>query len=237
MGTARWRALVVKVGLLVSGRRPGKDGHGPLPLRTLDFVAIDTETTGLDPRTDAVVALGAVPFVGGQPRPEAGWARLVDPGRPIPPVARAVHGIADDDVRGAPPLRAVWPEFLAVCGDHPLVAHAAHFDLLLLRRAAREGRWPMPPGPVLDIGALARALFPAWWDLSLDGLARLTEVVPVGRHTATGDALTAGLIFRRLVPFLERAGAGTLAAALRLQRRTTLVPDGPGATGGGLAGP
>jgi hypothetical protein len=63
------------------------------------------------------------------------------------------------------------------------------------------------------------------------------ELEPVGRHTAEGDALTAGLLFLRLVPWLERRGITTLGAALRLQRRTALIPGGPGATGGGLAGP
>jgi hypothetical protein len=62
-------------------------------------------------------------------------------------------------------------------------------------------------------------------------------VQPVGRHTAEGDALTAGLIFRRLIPLLEQHGVRTLADALRLQRRGALVPGGPGATGGGLSGP
>ena len=92
-------------------------------------------------------------------------------------------------------------------------------------------------GPVLDIGALAHALFPSWWDLSLEGLAHLVEVQPIGRHTAEGDALTAGLIFVRLVPLLEQRGVTTLSDALAVQRRGPIVPAGPGATGGGLAGP
>lgn len=214
-------------------RRGGPD----IALRDLEFVAIDLETTGLDPRRDVPVALAAIPFVGGQARVEAGCARLVNPGRPIPAAARAVHGIGDADVRDAPAIGVALREFLAVCLDRPVVGHTTHFDLTIVRRASRAAGLPVLNGVVLDIGALAHALFPSWWDLSLEGLGRLLEVEPVGRHTAEGDALTAGLIFLRMIPILEQHGASTLAATRRLQRRGALIPAGPAAEGGAISGP
>ena len=206
-------------------------------LRNLDFLAIDIETTGLNRRTDQPVALAAIPFVRGHPQIEAAHTTLVNPGRPIPPAAEAIHGIRDADVRTAPPVAEALSTFLDVCRGRVLVAHTAAFDLAIINRSARRAGVPRLQGPVLDIGALAHALFPSWWDLSLEGLAHLMEVEPVDRHTASGDALTAGVIFLRMVPLLEQRGVPTLAAADKLQRRTGLIPDGPGATGGGLAGP
>ena len=47
------------------------------------IVALDLETTGLDPTQDAVIEIGAVRFRG--PRVEAEWSTLVNPGRPLPP--------------------------------------------------------------------------------------------------------------------------------------------------------
>jgi DNA polymerase III epsilon subunit-like protein len=206
-------------------------------LDRLEFVAIDTETTGLDPGRDAIVALAAIPFVGGHARPEAGYTSLVNPDRPIPPTAQAIHGIGDAEVRDAPPPRSALPDFLQVCRGRPLVAHTAHFDLAVIARAARLAGLPPLEGPALDIGALAHGLFPSWWDLSLEGLGRLVELEPIDRHTARGDALTAGLIFLRMVPLLARVGVTSLPAAIRLQRRTALLPGGPGAAGSGLMGP
>lgn len=206
-------------------------------LREIEFVAIDLETTGLDPKRDVPVAIAAVPFVGGAARLDARWVSLVNPGRPIPPEAQAVHGISDADVRDAPRVGAALPLFLEACRDRVVVGHTTRFDLTIVNRAARAAGLPALSGAVLDIGALAHALFPSWWDLSLEGLGRLVEVEPVGRHTAEGDAFTAGAIFLRMIPLLEQHGAGTLRRALRLQRGSALIPSGPGATGGGLAGP
>ncbi|MGH7390501.1 MAG: 3'-5' exonuclease [Candidatus Rokuibacteriota bacterium] len=208
-----------------------------VPLGELDFVAIDIETTGLDPRRDDIVALAAIPFVGGAPRPDIGCVELVNPGRPIPVAAQRIHGIGDAEVRDASPAAQVLPRFLDICRSHPIVAHTAAFDLAFIDRAAHAAGLRALRGTVLDIGALAHGLFPSWWDLSLEGLARLLEVELIDRHTARGDALSAGLIFLRMTPLLRRHGVGTLARALKLQRRAALVPDGPGPTGGGLAGP
>jgi DNA polymerase III epsilon subunit-like protein len=212
-------------------RRPGPS------LRGLDFVAIDLETTGLDARRDVPVAVAAIPFIAGTPRADAVYATLVNPGRPIPPDAQRIHGITDADVNGAPDIATVLPPFLEACRQRPIVAHTAGFDLAIINRAAQAAGLAPLDGSVLDIGTLAHGLFPSWWDLSLEGLARLSEVEPLGRHTAEGDALTAGLIFLRMIPMLEQQGVLTLADALRLQRRGPLVPGGPGATGGGLTGP
>jgi DNA polymerase III epsilon subunit-like protein len=235
---ARVRALgagVLAARAAWAARRRARGGGAPL--QDLDFVAIDTETTGLDPQRDALVSLAAIPFVRGVPRPELGCTAIVNPGRPIPAAAQAIHGIGEAEVRDAPEPARVLPAFFAVCGARPLVAHTAHFDLAVIGRAARAAGLGGPRGPVLDVGLLAHALFPSWWDLSLEGLGRLVEIEPVARHTADGDAITAGLIFLRMAPRLADRGVTTLRAALSLQRRAGVLPGGPGVTGAAPSGP
>ncbi len=230
-------AAALTVGAAAWRLHDRRDAAARVPLDALDFVAIDLETTGLDPQRDDIVALAAIPFVDGAPRPDDGCVELVNPGRPIPAPAQAIHGISDAEVRDAPPAVQVVPRFLDVCGRHPIVAHTAAFDLAFIRRAAAAAGLPGPRGIVLDVGALAHGLFPSWWDLSLEGLARLLEMELIDRHTARGDALSAGLIFLRLTPLLQRRGADTLARAMKIQRRAALFQDGPGPAGGGLGGP
>ena len=61
------------------------------------IVAIDIETTGLDPHTDAITEIGAVRFNGH--RIEDEWSTLVNPGKPIPPFITQLTGITDQMVR------------------------------------------------------------------------------------------------------------------------------------------
>jgi DNA polymerase-3 subunit epsilon len=70
---------------------------------------------------------------------------------------------------------------------------------------------------VLCTRRLAAALRPGWEDGTLEGLAASLGVPVVGRHTARGDAVTAGAIMLGLLPELARRGHRTLADAVWLQ--------------------
>ena len=65
------------------------------PLLALDAVAVDSETTGLDPKQARIVEIAAVRLVHGRVMPEANFRRLVRPGVPIPAAVTKVHGIDD----------------------------------------------------------------------------------------------------------------------------------------------
>src|SRR5690606_38877192 len=76
------------------------------PWRDVPTVWIDTETTGTRPSVDRVVQIGVCRIERGEVT--GFFSSLVDPGIPIPAEASAVHGITDDDVRGAPRLAEVF---------------------------------------------------------------------------------------------------------------------------------
>ena len=64
------------------------------------LVVFDVEATGLNKRTDRIVAIGLVRFEPiGTSEP---ISYLLHPGIPIPEEATAIHGISDDDVKDAP---------------------------------------------------------------------------------------------------------------------------------------
>lgn len=129
------------------------------PLAVLDtlFQVIDTETTGLDPAADKIVEVGTCVVVGtNAPGDADSW--LVDPGMPIPPIAKAVHHITDADVAGKPSIdqvleHVVVPASAAICTVY--VAHNAPFDRGFLEAAGfpTDVRW-------LDTYRLAMHLWP-----------------------------------------------------------------------------
>src|ERR1035438_10633352 len=66
---------------------------------------IDTETTGMDSKTDRIIEIGIVVFEYAAETGEVGpvvghLSALEDPERPIPPEAIAVHHITDEMVKG-----------------------------------------------------------------------------------------------------------------------------------------
>jgi DNA polymerase III epsilon subunit-like protein len=185
---------------------------GRLPLDALldpGFVAIDLETTGLDPRRAEVVSVAAIPFVTGLP--QTGFTTLIDPRRAIPLASTRVHGIGDHHVVGAPILEAVLPRIDIACDGAIVVGHDVGFDVAVLKRARRERHLPEPRMITLDTRRLAVALNPSWRHRAeLEALAQRFDIPVVGRHTAEGDARLAGSILLALLPEFRRRGARTV---------------------------
>jgi DNA polymerase-3 subunit epsilon len=181
-------------------------------LRTASFAAFDCETTGMDPRRDRIVALGAVRFTL-DGAIAATFQELVDPGLPIPPTAIAVHGIDDAAVRGRPDIATIVPVFRSFIGESVPVAHMAAFDLAFLRGPLRRARQPTLER-VLDTAVIASRLLAPLPDLSLETLCARLGLPAAGRHTALGDATITARVFGKLTVLLERRGARTLHEAL-----------------------
>lgn len=94
-------------------------------------LVLDCETTGLDAARDAVVEVAAVGVLNGKVTP--GASSLVAPGRRIPPEARAVHHLSDEELRTAPQLPWALANVLTQVDQRgelceALVAHNAVFD-------------------------------------------------------------------------------------------------------------
>jgi len=197
-------------------RRPR--GGPDLDVLTRRFVAVDLETTGLDPRTDAIVALAAVPFV--EQRPQSGLVMLVQPERAIPPSSTAIHGITDEMVAAAPTVGPALSALEEAVGPDVVVGHGIGFDLAVIERERRTHRLPPLKSPAIDTMRLASALHPGWPDTGLDAVAARLGVPIVGRHTPQGDAVAAGQILLVLLPELIGRGLTTVHELLWFQEQT-----------------
>ncbi|RCV90867.1 3'-5' exonuclease [Billgrantia montanilacus] len=187
------------------------------PLRALEIVAFDTETTGLELRRgDTVISIGACRIVNARLLASDVFDVRVDPGKPIPPASTAIHGLTDSDVSGAPPLPVLLPRFRNYIGDAVVLAHNAAFDLLALQPPGASVTLDMP---VLDTLLISRALDESLDGHDLDTLAdRYSLRFPPGtRHTALGDARVTAELWLALLPRLEARGIETLEQALALQ--------------------
>lgn len=162
----------------------------------MDFVAFDTETTGVSPHWDEVIEIGAALFSDGEP--VATFSELIDPGRPIPRGATQIHGITNEMVSGKPMIADVLPRFAEFCVGLPLVAHNARFDFKFIDRAVRRLACAAPTGPILDTLALSRKIWAGLPNYQLGTLVRVFGL-PSGRfHRAADDALSCGRVFQIL---------------------------------------
>lgn len=110
-----------------------------MTLLTLDrpLVFFDLETTGIDPATDRIVEISALRVDPDGSRESR--TRRINPERPIPAGATAIHGIRDEDVRDEPTFRQIARGLLEFLGQADLAGfNVLRFDLPLLDREFRD---------------------------------------------------------------------------------------------------
>ena len=196
----------------------------------IPFAVIDFETTGRDPDHDRVIEVGIVCF--DQGRVEEREGLLVNPGIPVPEDSRAVHGITDEELQGAPPFAAVLPQVLELLKGRLPVAYNADFDRGFFRaelsKAAPEGMTAgdMPPAARDDVVWVD----PLVWareilkELSSRKLADVAAHfgIPLERaHRAAGDAEATGKVLLALASQMPRI----YGELVRLQKRYAAFQD------------
>jgi DNA polymerase-3 subunit epsilon len=150
------------------------------------------------------------------------FARLVNPGRPMPRSAERVHGLRGEMLAGQPAIGEVLPPFARFCEGAVLVAHNAAFDLRFLR-LKQDAAGVCFDQPVLDTMLLSAWLHPHQRSHSLDALISRYGVAPRERHTALGDALMTADVLVKLLPQLEERGLRTVAEAQAVSRTVPLA--------------
>jgi DNA polymerase-3 subunit epsilon len=194
------------------------------PLRTTEFLAVDTETNGRSGDGCELTELGVVLVGGGELHDR--WASLVRPAAPLGRGIQRFTGISQAMVEEAPWPEAVLPELAARIRGRVLVAHSAGFDRRVLAQAfARCGmEWPDPP--VLCTVALARRLLPLQPRRGLGALAAALGIEVEMAHRALPDAETCARVFCALFPRLcaHAATVGDAVAFLRARREARARP-------------
>ena len=160
---------------------------------TTTYVAIDLETTGLDPARDAIIEVGVVTFRGNAIVDE--FESLVNPLRDIPPFVSQLTGITDAMVADAPSLYSLRARLKSKLADHVIVGHNVEFDLGFLRESSLGIGHPR-----IDTVTLASILVPEAGRFNLGALADFLNFPPAegGRHRALGDAVQTVELFLAL---------------------------------------
>jgi DNA polymerase-3 subunit epsilon len=185
-------------------------------------ITLDTETTGLDFKTDRIVEIGAVELFNDAPTGRT-YHVYCNPGIPVPLAAQEVHGLTDAFLADKPPMDP--DPLLAFLQDSPIIAHNAAFDVGMLN--AELARFGLPPlaNTVIDSLALARRRHPGA-PASLDALCKRYGASTAAR-TKHGALLDAELLAAVYIDLLGRQAGFDLGVAKKEHEVTFSLPVRP----------
>jgi DNA polymerase-3 subunit epsilon len=182
-----------------------------------EHVALDLETTGLDPQRDSILSAGWVPIRDGVIRWGERRYHLVQPEGPSSADdwdAVKIHGLLPDELSSALPLPQLVSELAELLGERVLVVHWRRLDLGILRRVFRQQGTPWPEPRVVDTIDLLRRVdhrrsltepFARATPTQLAEARRQLGLPPHAEHHALYDALATAELYLVLRSRLRRS--------------------------------
>lgn len=158
------------------------------------YVCIDLETTGLTPKRDKIIEIGAVKVVQGKKTDS--FSTFVNPGRKLEERIVELTGIRDEDLIGAPDVEEVLPKVMNFMEDFPLLGHSVLFDYSFLKKAAVNQKLEFEKQGI-DTLKIARKYLADLEHRSLDYLCEYYQI-PHHAHRAMADAEATCVLYHKL---------------------------------------
>lgn len=159
------------------------------------YIAIDIETTGLNPKTQRIIEIGAVKVVKGFVTEET--SMLIQPKRLLEERIIELTGIDDQMLEQAPCIGEVIGTIVEFCQGLPLLGHHIMFDYSFLKRAAVNHGFSFEKTGV-DTLALCRQFMPEESKKNLTSACEYFQIVNQNSHRALADAYAAHELYQAL---------------------------------------
>ena len=157
------------------------------------YLALDLETTGLDPKRDKIIEIGACRVR----EIEKELSLLIHPHQPLPERITALTGITDEMLSEAPDIESVIGQVMDFCGDLPILGHHVIFDYSFLKRAAVNAGFPFERTGIDTLG-LCRRFMPEEEKKNLSAACAWYQVPEETAHRALSDARMAHFLYQKI---------------------------------------
>jgi DNA polymerase-3 subunit epsilon len=180
------------------------------------FVVLDSETTGLDPRKDRLITIGAISVINGEIVLDDSFEALLKVDYNTSAIT--VHGVTRQESREGLDEPEALEQFLDYLKDGVIVGHHIQHDVDTFNAGYERHFGFKMSNLSLDTMALALVLeqdgafasYENFRNFSLDALCDRFGVIPHDRHTAPGDAFMTAQVFLRLLRFAAHFQRTTL---------------------------
>ena len=175
------------------------------------FVALDTETTGLDTKKDRILSIGAIGLRGNTIVVSDSLERYVSQDH-YDPKSAPIHGILKTGSADKVSEIEAIQDILSYIGTDVIIGHHVGFDIAMINKMLQRHQLGKLKNKIVDTGVLykkiqhpvnRRSLHEGY---SLDQLSEALKIPLYDRHTASGDAMITALAFIKICSRLTQKG-------------------------------
>lgn len=191
-----------------------------IPIESVRFVVLDTETTGFDYTNDRILCIGALVLQNGTINVQDSFEHYIDQEH-FDKSSVQIHGIIRRDILNHKSEIEVLQLFLDYVGDSVIIAHHTRFDITMINNALARNGLDKLTNKTLDTAVLYKKtliksnLLERKDHYTLDDLADKFDISKKDRHTAMGDAYITAIAFLKILKKLRENNKNLLYQLFR----------------------
>ena len=168
-----------------------------------EVIVYDTETTGLNPKKDEVLSIGAVKIKGNKILTSEKFEIFVQPTKEISEESIKIHQIRNIDLQNGLPPNEALDKFLHFIGSRPLVGYYLEFDIKMINKYLKPFLGIKLPNKQIEVSGLyhdkkIKIIPDGIIDLRFDSIMNDLGLPIFGKHDAINDAIMTAMIYVKL---------------------------------------
>ncbi|MDD2790027.1 MAG: 3'-5' exonuclease [Sulfurimonas sp.] len=168
-----------------------------------EYVVFDTETTGLNPKQDEILSIGAVKIKNNKILTSETFEIYIKNLKEINAKSIQIHGIRPCDLHSAKNSDEAIKEFLHFIGSRALIGYYLEFDVEMINKYLKPMLGVTLPNKMIEVSEIyfehEITLIPQGnIDLRFDTILRNCKIPNMGVHNAVNDAIMTAMIYLKL---------------------------------------
>ena len=168
-----------------------------------EYVCFDCETTGLNPKKDEIISIGAIVIKNNKILCSKKFERFAKTKQPLSAENIKIHHIRECDIENALSIDVVVEEFLHFIGNRPLVGYYLEFDCAMINKYIKPIIGITLPNKQYEVSEIyfdqaIKNNAGANIDLRFNTIMERLELPRLGKHDAINDAIMTSMIFIKL---------------------------------------
>ncbi|NKQ40572.1 MAG: 3'-5' exonuclease [Sulfurovum sp.] len=177
-----------------------------------ELVVLDTETTGLNPKKDEIISIGAVIIRDDKIRISNSFECFLKPSGNINHESIKIHHIRECDLVNAVEPEEAIKQLLDFIGNRPIVGYYISFDHKIISRYTKKIIGSRLPNPTVELSSMyykryRKSSSYEFVDLKFDTIMNGLGLPFLGKHDALNDAIMSAMIYLKLKSMPEYKGA------------------------------
>jgi DNA polymerase-3 subunit epsilon len=182
------------------------------PYSGTELVVLDTETTGLDPKKDEILSIGAVIVRDNKILMNQSFECFVKPSASISKESIKIHQIRECDLAHAVEPEEAIRGLLDFIQNRPIIGYYIDFDHKILSRYTKQMIGSTLPNPTIELSSMyyrryRKSSSYEFVDLKFDTIMEALALPSLGKHDALNDAIMSAMIYLKLQTMDEYKGA------------------------------